>query len=118
MEGWRSQANTINDKSGVTEGFGIDFSQSPYNTSKGLQENGFTREQAEAIMQTGVLGKKVKQLKKEDFDFENIKEITIVEVLIDKVVFKVFGETGKDINWTIHLRYQAASETVNYGLDP
>ena len=41
-----------------------------------------------------------------------------VEVLIDKLVFKVFGETGKDINWTIHLRYQPASETVNYGLDP
>ena len=41
-----------------------------------------------------------------------------VEVLLDKLVFKVFGETGKDINWTIHLRYQPASETVNYGLDP
>jgi len=41
-----------------------------------------------------------------------------VEVLLEKLVFKVFGETGKDINWTIHLRYQPASETVNYGLDP
>ncbi len=41
-----------------------------------------------------------------------------VEVLLDKLVFKVFGETGKDINWTIHLRYQPASEIVNYGLDP
>jgi len=33
-------------------------------------------------------------------------------------VFKVFGEAQKEINWTIHLRYQPASETVNYGLDP
>jgi len=41
-----------------------------------------------------------------------------VEVLLDKLVFKVFGEAQKEINWTIHLRYQPASETVNYGLDP
>jgi hypothetical protein len=41
-----------------------------------------------------------------------------VEVLTNNLVFKVYGETGKQINWTIHLRYQPASETVNYGLDP
>ena len=65
MEGWRSQAYVLNDNSGVTIGFGIDFSQPPYDSNEGLQENGFTAEQAEAIMRTGVLGKTVKQLKKE-----------------------------------------------------
>ena len=39
-----------------------------------------------------------------------------VEVLNDNLVFKVFGEAQKEINWTIHLRYQPASETINYGL--
>ena len=77
MEGWRSQAYTLNDNSGVTIGFGIDFSQQPYNTVLGLTENGFTDSQAEAIMRTGVLGKTVKQLKKEKFDFNKIKEINI-----------------------------------------
>ena len=41
-----------------------------------------------------------------------------VEILTNNLVFKVYGEAGKEINWTIHLRYQPASETVNYGLDP
>ena len=77
MEDWRSQAYTLNDNSGVTIGFGIDFSQPPYNTVLGLTENGFTDSQAEAIMRTGVLGKTVKQLKKEKFDFNKIKEINI-----------------------------------------
>ena len=75
MEGWRDKAYTLNDNSGVTIGFGIDFSQPPYNTLKGLTENGFTQSQAEAIMRTGVLGKTVKELKKEKFDFNKIKEI-------------------------------------------
>ena len=39
-----------------------------------------------------------------------------VEILTNNLVFKVIGETGKDINWTIHLRYQPTGESINYGL--
>ena len=77
MEGWRSQPYVLNDNSGVTVAFGIDLSQPPYNTKKGLTENGFTNSQAEAIMRTGALGKTVKQLKKENFDFDTLKKVNI-----------------------------------------
>jgi len=45
-------------------------------------------------------------------------DVSVEVSLTNDLVFKVFGEAQKEINWTIHLRYQPASETVNYGLDP
>ena len=121
MEGWRSQAYVLNDNSGVTIGFGIDFSQPPYDSNKGLQENGFTAEQAEAIMRTGVLGKTVKQLKKENFDFEKIKQITIPDTEETKqaIAKPIFEKVDKVLapykdNVTPEV-YNALSTIVHFG---
>ena len=121
MEGWRNKAYTLNDNSGVTIGFGIDFSQPPYNTLKGLTENGFTQSQAEAIMQTGVLGKTVKELKKEKFDFNKIKEINIPDTEEQKMAIAkpIFNKTDEILakykdNVTPEV-YNALTTLVHFG---
>ena len=43
-------------------------------------------------------------------------DVSVEVSFTNDLVFKVYGEAGKEINWTIHLRYQPASETINYGL--
>jgi len=67
-EGWESEGYIPTIGSGITVGYGIDLSQAPYNTAKGLKENGFSQEFIDLAVEQGVLGKTWKELKKEGKD--------------------------------------------------
>lgn len=67
-EGWEFEGYIPTIGSGITVGYGIDLSQPPYNTAKGLKENGFSQEFIDMAVKEDVLGKTWKQLKADGKD--------------------------------------------------
>ena len=67
-EGWEFEGYIPTTGSGITVGYGIDLSQPPYNTAKGLKENGFSQEFIDMAVKEDVLGKTWSQLKADGKD--------------------------------------------------